>query len=106
MAGQKKGKEYCNDYFAHEDSWGQNELFECFTKYNVDFGKEFCDARFSSNKVLLMQCYSGRNVEKGVEFCDSNFDPIEDKKNFLLCYETIPAFTMKYCQIKYEKDIT
>jgi hypothetical protein len=52
-----------------------------------------------------MQCYSGKNIKKGIEFCDSNFDPEEDSKNFLLCYESIPAFNMEYCQLKYERDI-
>ena len=47
MAGQPKGKEYCIDYYTHEDSWAQENLFQCYTQYSVEFGKEFCDSTFS-----------------------------------------------------------
>ena len=65
MAGLPKGKEYCEDYYTHEDSWGKDDLFQCFTKYNIDFAKEFCDDRFSKDKFLLMQCYATKNVQRG-----------------------------------------
>lgn len=51
-----------------------------------------------------MQCYAAKDVERGKEFCSANFDPEEELENFLLCYESIPVFTMQYCQLKYKTD--
>jgi hypothetical protein len=99
-----KGRLYCQEYFENEDSWGINDLYECFSKYNVDFGKEFCDSKFSDDKVMLMQCYAGKSVERGEEFCVANFDKKTEKDLLLLCYELIPLFTMDYCRLKYAKD--
>ena len=52
-----------------------------------------------------MQCYAVKNVDRGREFCNSNFDPEKDLENFLLCYESIPVYSMEYCQLKHPKDI-
>ena len=52
-----------------------------------------------------MQCYAARNVERGKEFCNANFDPEVDLASFLLCYESIPVFTMEYCQLKFKSDV-
>jgi hypothetical protein len=57
MSGVPKGRAYCLDYFLHEDSWSFSNLYQCYTKYSVDFAKEFCDNNFPDNKYLLMQCY-------------------------------------------------
>ena len=97
MAGLPRGHEYCLDYYTHQESWGQEDLFKCNVRHHVDFGKEFCDSKFSNDKILLMQCYAARNVDRGKEFCNSNFDPEKDVNNFLLCYESIPLYTMQYC---------
>jgi hypothetical protein len=101
MAGVPKGREYCADYFHIEDSWGITDLFECFSRYTVEFGKEFCDYKFADDKVLLMQCYAIKNVARGIEFCNSNFDYKTEEANWILCYESIPVFTATFCQIKH-----
>jgi hypothetical protein len=75
-SGMARGREYCQDYMDHEDSWGQDDLFRCFQRYNVNFGKQFCDSKFTAG-VDLMKCYSDRKVPRGEEFCISNFDKVE-----------------------------
>ena len=54
MAGVPKGREYCQEYFEHEDSWGKEQLYDCFKKHNVDFDKEYCDDMFPLGSDLLM----------------------------------------------------
>jgi hypothetical protein len=63
----------------------------------VDFGKDFCDFKFSSDKVLLMQCYASKSVSRGVEFCNANFDLKKEMQYWLLCYESIPVYDFEYC---------
>jgi hypothetical protein len=100
MSGVPKGRAYCTDYFLHEDSWSFSNLYQCYTKYSVDFAKEFCDNNFPDNKYLLMQCYGQRDVPKGEEFCLS-LD--EDPELVLVCYESIPLFNFNYCSLKHEQ---
>ena len=85
----------------YEDSWSQDDLFRCFQNYNVNFGKEFCDSKFTAG-ADLMRCYSERNVPRGEEFCISNFETAEE---LIACYEDIPVYSQNYCDLKhYDKD--
>ena len=88
--GVPLGRSYCRDYGDHEDSWGLENLYNCYTKHHVDFGKEYCDQKYFEDKLLLMQCYGTKNVAKGEQFCLQNFDPVENLEAMLLCYESIP----------------
>ena len=76
ISGVPRARQYCLDYKDHEDSWGDDNLYNCYLKYHVEFSKEYCDKRFSGadQKYLLMQCYGVKGVQKGEEFCTSNFD--------------------------------
>jgi hypothetical protein len=88
LSGLPKGKLYCQELFDYDDAWTIETKFSCFTKYNVNFGKEYCDNKFPSmNRFLLMQCYATREVEKGQEFCDSNFDMKKETDLWKTCYE-------------------
>ena len=102
LSGVPKGRRYCQDYRNIEDSWGDDNLFDCYQKHNVEFSQEYCDKKFSNNKIQLMQCYGTKGVSKGEEFCTSNFNEVTELALLLECYESIPIFTKNYCRLKNE----
>lgn len=85
------------DYMDHEDSWSRDDLFRCYQRYQVDYGKEFCDSKFETG-VELMRCYQSKEVPRGEEFCLSN---TETDQELVTCYESIPIFNQNYCDLKY-----
>ena len=44
--GVAKGKQYCDEYFDHEASWGQLELLKCYKDSGVISSKEFCNGKY------------------------------------------------------------
>lgn len=79
ISGVPKGKRYCQDYKAVEDSWGTDNLFTCYLRNKVEFSQEYCDTKHSEDKYSLMQCYGTKGVKKGEEFCTSNFDAVAER---------------------------
>ena len=78
-AGVKKGRQYCQDYMAHDSGSGLEELYACYTKYNVPFAKEYCDNSFAGQPEKLNLCYGSKGVPKGEGFCLNNYGSIEDE---------------------------
>jgi hypothetical protein len=101
LSGVARGLLYCQDLFTYNDAWGQDDLYVCFQKYNVPYGRDFCDEKFPVDKYLLMQCYAQKLVPRGEEFCEANFDPKTETAAYLECYELIPLFTENYCRVKH-----
>ena len=47
-SGIPRGRSFCDDMMKYSvPAWDQDNLFNCYRKNNVDFGKEYCEYLFS-----------------------------------------------------------
>ena len=46
FTGVPKGRQYCLDMQEYNVGWTQENLFNCYRKYSVDFATEYCDSLF------------------------------------------------------------
>ena len=48
-SGIPKGRAFCDDMMKYQvPAWDKDNLFNCYRRHNVDFGKEYCEHIFAS----------------------------------------------------------
>lgn len=100
-AGEQKGRQYCKDYCDHDPGCGQNQLFTCYTKYNVEYAKEYCDTNFAGQSEKLNECYGTKGVPKGEDFCLNNYDDLtgeEKLEGIIECLRSNTLTGQTYCE--------
>lgn len=69
--GVQKGRQYCDDMQSVTEGGDIENLYICYRRNNVDFGKEYCHYKFNKEKdpevtnQQIINCFANEGVPKG-----------------------------------------
>ena len=105
-SGHEYGRDYCNDYYDHAPAWGQEELWSCYAKHNVEFSEEYCSTKFGTDGETYLKCKAQRGTVKDEAYCRFTYteEAYPEGTDWLPkrieCYEELAITSVSFCRLK------
>jgi len=76
----------------------KKSLFNCYSKYQVEFSAEFCEYSFPKDEQKMVKCFFKMGLPVDRRSCDIMFR--DDIPGLLRCYDSIPFTNVTVCDLK------